>query len=108
VTELSDYKRMIEKPNLARLDRMIKNQAALIGQHQARAWDALIEAKQRGYREAIEAAARVAEEWLCGNCNTWSQEPRDCCARPDWSRQREPSETAQAIRALGEKADSES
>jgi hypothetical protein len=59
----------------------------------------------RRYREAIEAAARVAEEWLCGNCNTWSQEPRDCCARPDWSRQREPSETAQAIRALGEKAD---
>jgi len=50
--------------------------------------------------EAMEAAARIAERWLCRNCSTWFR-PSDgiCCGRPDWERQGTAEEIAAAIRA---------
>lgn len=49
----------------------------------------------------MEAAARIAEEYQCGNCGTWfhPSAANECCVRPSWERQRDPDEIAAAIRA---------
>jgi hypothetical protein len=65
---------------------------------------ALIEAlaaERDALRAQAEAAARIAEEYQCGNCGTWfhPSAANECCVRPYWARQRDPDEIAAAIRA---------
>lgn len=62
----------------------------------------LASARQEGYREGIDSASRIAEEWRCQNCGSWlhPQDEVPCCTRPDWERQHTARELVELLVAL--------